>query len=344
MTSAALLCTVNPCVDGGDMNLLDLMASGDDLRDKALERLEGILAQYASDDEDVQDEALARAISLCGKEWGSYRAGLEELAKRKEAQACADPLAAEMEALRLREEGEDPGTLIRAARARHGAAGRMDGERAAIVARYGSLQAAVSPSPIETLFIAAAAHLADPDLSALGGEGVGTTGDSDPWGPLAGWSVPWHDVPPILAEAVSSDCPLPTTVGDARAEALTWEQRKREREILADGPGKAALPTACAARHRLVEDVWRRDLPVRSPADFEARLDYWASRGGDDGTGYGILLLDWRRLGALVTPAASENTKEKARRLKAENPDWSLARIGQELGISRQAVHKHLKP
>lgn len=317
------------------MNLLDLMESGEALRVKALDRLEGIVAQYDSEDEDVQDEALARAITLCGKEWGSYRAGLEELAKRREEMPAGDPLAAEMEALRLREEAEEPGTLIRVARARRNAAGRMDADRAAIIARYGSLEAAISPSPIETMFVAAAAHLAEagPDASP-----------DDPWAPLAGWAVPWHDIPPALADAVAAACPLPATVGDARAEALTWEERKREREALADGPGKAALPTACAARHRLVEDAWRRDLPVRNPAEFEARLDYWASRGGDDGTGYGILLLDWRRLGSLVVPSApGESTKDKARRLKADNPTWSLARIGKELGITRQAVHKHLK-
>lgn len=326
------------------MNLLDLMESGEDLREKALDRLEGILAQYGSDDDDTQDEALARAISLCGKEWGSYRAGLEELAKRKEAGSGADALAAEMDALLLREEAEDPGAMIRANRARRTQAGRMDAERAAIVARYGSLEAAINPSPIEALFIAAAAALADAPMPLdEDAEPTGAPGD-DPWASLAGWSVPWHDVPPELAQAVAAACPLPSTIGDARAEALTWEERKRERGLLADGPGKAALPTACAARHRLVEDAWRRDLPVRSPAEFEARLDYWASRGGDDGAGYGVLLLDWRRLGNFMVPAAAgESTKDKARRLKAENPTWSLARIGKELGISRQAVHKHLR-
>lgn len=327
------------------MNLLDLMGAGEDLREKALDRLEGILAQYSSEDDDVQDEALARAISLCGKEWGSYRAGLEELATRKETAVADDPLAAEMEALRLREEAEDPGAMIRAVRARRTLAGRMNAERTAIVARYGSLQAAIDPSPIETMFVAAAAHLAEVEAPMAGEEAEASTDPvDDPWAPLAGWSVPWHEVPAVLIQAVTAACPLPSTVGDARAEALTWEERKRERELLADGPGKAALPTACAARHRLVEDAWRRDLPVRSPAEFEGRLDYWASRGGDDGAGYGVLLLDWRRLGGLLVPAtAGESTKEKARRLKAENPTWSLARIGKELGISRQAVHKHLK-
>lgn len=321
------------------MNLLDLMESGEALREKALDRLEGILAQYASDDEDVQDEALARAITLCGKEWGSYKAGLEELARRKETHPQDDPLVAEMEALRLREEADDPGAMIRSARIRRSATGRMNAEKAAVIARYGSFEAATSPSPIETMFVAAASHLVD---ETFPGETAAPA--SDPWAPLAGWSVPWHEIPAALAAAISAACPLPQTVADARAEALTWEQRRREREILADGSGKAALPTACAARHKLVEDAWRRDLSVRSPAEFEARLDYWASRGGDDATGYGVLLLDWRRLGGLSFAAvATESTKDKARRLKAEHPDWSLARIGKELGISRQAVHKHLR-
>ncbi len=329
------------------MNLLDLMGAGEDLRDKALDRLEGILIQYESDDEDVQDEALARAITLCGKEWGSYKAGLEELAKRTESQGGeADPLAAEMAALRLREEADDPGAMSRAARARRSQTGRENAERAAVIARYGSLEAAISPSPIETMFVSAAAHLAD-DMPQWGPEtpvSPSQEAEADPWAPLAGWSVPWHEIPPALMQAVTAACPLPASVADARAEALTWEQRRREREILAEGPGKAALPTACAARHRLVEDAWRRDLPVRNGAEFEARLDYWASRGGDDGAGYGVLLLDWRRLGSLLVPAGGgESTKEKARRLKADHPDWSLARIGKELGISRQAVHKHLK-
>ncbi|NFV79830.1 HTH domain-containing protein [Magnetospirillum aberrantis] len=325
------------------MNLLDLMQAGEDLRDKALDRLESIVAQYSSSDDDVQDEALARAISLCGKEWGSYKAGLEELVRRREAHSSStdDPLAIEMEVLRLREEAEDPGALIRMARARRQLGGQENTERAMIVARYGSFEAAVSLTPVETMFVSAACHLADSDPLAVDGEGIAEA--DGPWATLAGWSVPWHEIPAALALVVTDVCPLPTSVADARAEALSWEERKREREILADGPGKAVLPTACAARHRMVEDAWRRDLPVRDAAEFEARLDYWASRGGDDGTGYGVLLLDWRRLGGMALPSSGERTKEKARRLRAEHPDWSLARIGKELGISRQAVHKHLK-
>lgn len=308
------------------MNLLDLMTTGEDLREKALDRLDGIIAMYTSDDEDVQDEALARAITLCGKEWGGYKPGLEELAKRKEA---ADAL---VDALRLREEADDPGSMIRAARTRRTLIGKLDGERAAIVARYGSLDAAIQPSPIECMFVDAAASLAD------------DRDDADPWSPLAGWSVPWHDIPHELAAAVTIACPLPTSVADARAEALTWDERKREREVLTDGPGAAALPTACAARHRLVTDLWARGLPVRDTAELEARLEYWTSRGGDNGAGYRVLTEDVRRLSASGGFAAvGEGTKEKARRLKAENPDWSLARIGKELGITRQAVHKHLR-
>ncbi|MBC7905812.1 MAG: hypothetical protein H7Y60_03575 [Rhodospirillaceae bacterium] len=305
------------------MNLLDLMTTGEDLREKALDRLEGIIALYASDDEDVQDEALARAITLCGKEWGGYKPGLEELAKRKED---ADAL---VDALRLREEADDPGTMVRTARARRALAGKLDGERAIIVARYGSLEAAIKPSPIECMFVDGAAHLADPD-------------DADPWSPLAGWSVPWHDIPAELVTAVTNACPLPTTVADARAEALTWDERKRERDLLSDGPGAAALPTACTARHQLVAQLWSRGLAVRDPAELEARLEYWTTHGGDDGAGYAIIAEDVRRLSGGFAKVG-EGTKDKVRRLKAEHPDWSLARIGKELCITRQAVHKHLR-
>ncbi|MEW5728029.1 MAG: HTH domain-containing protein [Pseudomonadota bacterium] len=313
------------------MDLFDLMTKGADPEDLALDRLESIVSLFQSDDDAVQDEALARAIGLCGKQWGGYKAGMEALARRREAGADGSVDGA-LEALRLREEAEDPGMLIRAARVRRAERGREDDERAAVVARYGGLEAALAPTPLERMFIDAAAHLAEGD-------------PPDPWSPLAGWHLPWHEVPPPLRQAIEGACRLPATVTDARDEALTWDARKRDLALLSDGPGEVVLPTACAARHRVVEDLWRRGLAVRDAVEFEARLRYWAERGGDDGTGYAVLLSDLARLASLV-PAGrggGESTKEKARRLRAENPGWSLARIGQELGISRQAVHKHLK-
>lgn len=316
------------------MDLFDLMTKDQDPEDLALDRLEGIVALYGSDDESVSDEALARAIGLCGKQWGGYKQGIEALARRVEERA-ADPLVGSMEALTLREEAEDPGALILAARLRRSERSRESAARAALIARYGSLDEALNPSPIERLFIEAAENLSDRDEN----------GSIDPWSSLAGWSLPWHEIPELLRQAVIAACPLPATITDARDETLTWESRKAELELLADGPGDAALPTACTARHRLVEDLWRRGLPARSVEELEARLDYWASRAGDDGLGYGVILEDLRTLaasGALAGKMA-ESTKDKARRLKAENPGWSLARIGQDLGISRQAVHKHLK-
>lgn len=316
------------------MDLFDLMTKGQDPEVMALDRLEGIVALYDSDDEAVQDEALARAINLCGKQWGGYKAGMEALARRAEDSAT-DAMAGTLTGLKLREEGDDPGAMIRMTRQRRTEAGKESAARAALIARYGSLDQALTPTPVERLFIEAAEPLSDPDEN----------GSIDPWSPLAGWSLPWHEIPAPLREAVIAACPLPATVTDARDEALSWDSRKAELELLEDGPGNAALPTACAARHRLVEDLWRRDLPVRSVAELEARLEYWAGRGGDDGLGYGIIQADLR--GLLLSGAfrsqAPESTKDKARRLKAENPGWSLARIGQELGISRQAVHKHLK-
>lgn len=309
------------------------MTKGGDPQEKALDRLATIIELYDSADEDVQDEALARAITFCGKEWGGYKAGLLALARRQEDRAN-DQLDGLLAAMRLREEADEPGTLIRIARERRAEEGRVCDERAAVIARYGSEDAAIGPTPVERVFVEAAEHLSDPDEN----------GGIDPWSSLAGWAMHWHDLPDALREAVAAACPLPATILDARDEALTWEARRQELAVLVDGPGHPALPTACAARHRMVEDLWRRDIPARTVVELEARLEYWATRGGDDRAGYGVALADLRRLAAAggLRPAG-EGTKEKARRLKAENPDWSLARIGKALGISRQAVHKHLK-
>ncbi|CAA7616054.1 HTH domain-containing protein [Magnetospirillum sp. UT-4] len=315
------------------MDLVDLMVSGVDPREQALDHLERIITLYQSPDDAVQDEAMARAITFCGKEFGGYKAGLLMLARRRE-ETSDEQLDALLDAMRLREEADDPGSLIRLARDARSAKGRADAGRAAVIARYGSLEAARGPTPVEMPFVEATRHLVVAD-----GDGPG-----DAWAPLAGWSLPWHDIPPELRHAVASACPLPTTVLDARAEAVVWMQRREELSLLGDGRGNAALPTACAARHRLVEALWSRELPAASAADFEARLVYWADLGDDDGTGYGVLLGDLRRLNAAGGfTGGGERTKDKCRRLKAEHPEWSLGRIGKELGISRQAVHKHLK-
>lgn len=308
------------------MDLLDLMSGGDDLREKALDRLEGIVALYHSDHDDVQDEALARAISLCGKEWGGYRDGIEALALRTEQRS---PDSSDVPI--LREEAENPGEIIRSARESRQIAQRKNAERDAIAARYGSIQAALAPNSMERLFVDSAQDLAD-------------DGDLDPWTALAGWQVPWHDLPPALVQAITDCRPLPETLVQARAETLMWDERLRERTLLQDGEGRAVLPTACSARHRLVMDLWRKDLPVRDGADLEARLSYWSERADGDSTGYAIILAGFRALmESGVLGQGGESTKGKARRLRQDHPEWSLARIGAELGISRQAVHKHLK-
>jgi len=310
------------------MDLIDLMTTGRNPEDAALDRLEAILGRYESEDPAQQDEAFERARAYCDAHWGAYQTGLEALADRIEANA-ADPLEGSLASLRWRQEAEDPFSLIRLIRRRREAADNGEAARAAIIQRYGGEEAARRPTPLERTFITAAAPLADDT-------------ESDEFGPLAGWSVHWHPLPEALRTAVTAACPLPRSVTDARAECLAWEDRRDELALLGGGPGAAVLPTACAARHRVVEDLWRRELPADNVADLLARLDFWVARGGDDGLGYTVVREDLRRLAASFGRSAG-GTREMARRLKTEHPDWSLAKIGKQLGISRQAVHKHLK-
>lgn len=309
---------------------MDLLGSPErpaERREPALERLKAIVAHYQSADAAVRQEALGRAMVLCGQEWGGYGRGLLALAEYLDRRADDDPAAALL-ALRLREEADDPGSLLRAAEAREARAGGQDRRRQAVVARYGSEQAALGPTPLERRFVEAAVALA--------------ADAADPWSALAGWDLPWHPLPEAVAQAVSGACPLPETIAAARAECLRWQERLAELEVLADGSGTAMLPTACAARKLVVENLWARALPARSWDDLRLRLDYWAGRDGDHGGGYALLCREWDALCHAALPMV-EGSREKCRRLRAENPGRSLADIGRELGISRQAVHKHLK-
>lgn len=305
------------------MDLLQLIDGADDHRAKALGRLDGIIALYRSADAAVREEAMGRAMMFCSKEWGGYGQGLFALADQLEAENRLD------EALMVRLEAEDPGAIIRQTEADLAEAAMIGDERQAIIARYGSEEDARGPTALECLFI---------DATRDRQEDV-----DDPWSPLSGWSVPWHPIPDELAHDVAIACPMPESIGDAQAEALAWDQRLAELEILGEGPGSAVLPTACAVRHQLVRQAWARELEVTSLADFQMRLRYWQSHG-QDGAGYDVLAADLARLLAQGTQVvAKEDTKAKCRRLHLQHPDWPLARIGKELRISRQAVHKHLQ-
>lgn len=291
------------------MDLFDLMSQGRE--DKALDRLEGMLALYESEDEAEQDAALDRARTFCDLEWGSYPAGLEVLAGRWAARH-GDGAVAAMQAIGLHEEGARPGSIIRAVRLRRlREFSRLD-ERAGVIGHYGSVEAVFRPTEFEETFLRAA----------------GTTADG-----------------PDLEAAMAAAHPMPATVEAARTECLRWEGRLRHMELVSEeGATPPALPPACAVRHRLVEAAWRRETPSASVADFSARLEYWAGRAAEDGSGYGVLAADFEALSkSLGTRSGGPSTKDKARALREANPDWSLARIGKELGISRQAVHKHLK-
>lgn len=291
------------------MDLFDLMSQGRE--DKALDRLEGMLALYESQDEAEQDAALERARTFCDLEWGSYPAGLEVLARRWAARH-GDGAVAAMQAISLHEEGTRPGSIIRAVRLRRlRELSRLD-ERAEVIRRYGSAEAVFRPTEFELPFIRAA-ETADGDAGA----------------------------------AIAAAHPMPATVEAARAECLRWEGRLRHMELATEeeeGTAPPVLPPACAVRHRLVEAIWRQGVPSAGAADFSARLEYWSTRAAEDGSGYAILAADFEGLaGLLAGRGGGPSTKDKARALRAANPDWSLARIGKELGISRQAVHKHLK-
>jgi len=298
---------------------------------EALSLLDRLVDRYESEDVSAQDTAFAAAQSLCHAVWGSYQAGFEALARKIESSASGTVDSA-LRVLRVQEEVVEPGSLIRAVRLQRERTGSRNAERARVIERYGNEATARAPTALETMLIDSARALAEPGS------------EDDPYAPLSGWHLPWHEPPEPLRAAVAAALPVPTTIVAARDECRQWDQRKQDLDLMiGDAPGSVGLPTACAARHWLVERMWRQDLSATGPADLLARLEYWIERGGDDGSGYRILLADLNAGAGGMLRDPEGGSHARILRLKAEHPDWSLARIGQKLGISRQAVHKHLK-
>ena len=281
-----------------------------------LDLLAALVRRYELDDPGRQDEALEAARRLGRAVWGGYAEGLEALARRVESRRDGDPVARAMRVLALREEAADPGHLVRAARRRQAAmAGRVEGP-------------VPSPAPPPTLTEEDAAVEAGRPLADLGED------PRDPCARLAGWSEPWQPPPAALREVVERVRPLPDSVVAARDETLTWRRRRAS--------PRAVLPTACAARAWVVEDLWARRLPAKDWSDLLARLEYWAERDGGEESIFNVLRGDVETL-SRKGAAPAEGTAARVRELREAHPDWSLARIGQAVGISRQAVHKHLK-
>lgn len=164
-------------------------------------------------------------------------------------------------------EEREPGYKARQAAERAERHRREEEYRASVVAKYGSVEAALAPSPPERALLAATAHLERKAWKefANGRFRVDT---------LDGWDDPMViDEPPArVVEAVSNAYPLPQTVVEAAAEVAHWEMREQEITAAGHYQHDYVLSLACELRRHLVRKLYESGLPAHSVDDVHARL------------------------------------------------------------------------
>ena len=140
--------------------------------------------------------------------------------------------------------------------------------RAALIAKYGSIDAATAPCERERLILAAVARWR-------------TVRDNPRWThALDGWTG-WalaarKEVPAHVIEAIEQAYPLPTTFAQAKAEHDYWTDRNQELEDAfsddGDLPGNNELDLPTEIRAEIVRALAEHELPVTTLANLHARF------------------------------------------------------------------------
>lgn len=144
-------------------------------------------------------------------------------------------------------------------------------ERDAVIARYGSDDAAQAPTERERLLADATAPLIRTERRTFS-NGMFTVSTLDGWNGDG-------DLPESVRAAVAGAYPLPSSVAEALAEHLWWEARWHDLDLVVGGGCQDfSFGHAVEARRRVLEELIERDeaLPARSAADIRARLQYIA--------------------------------------------------------------------
>ncbi len=156
---------------------------------------------------------------------------------------------------------------------------KTETERNAVIARYGSREAALARRDREQLLQDAVADLL-----------VRHDPDTDPPGrwhaSLDGWdrSSLVHPSPTVSAR-IERAFPLPTSVRGAKDEFEYWQQRSYELEMLMGRPGDPQLDLPAMCRAQRVQALYERELPIRSIDDLHLRLQFAVSPAWADDTG-----------------------------------------------------------
>jgi hypothetical protein len=173
---------------------------------------------------------------------------------------------------------------------------KTETERQAVIARYGSREAALARSDREQIL-----HDAVADLL------VRQDPDADPPGrwhaSLDGWDRSLLRPSSAVLARIEQAFPLPNTVRQAKDEFEYWNRRSNELEMLLGRPGDTQLDLPAICRARRVQALYEHELPIRSIDDLHLRLQFSVNPEWADDTGEALPLILEAFEALIVAPA-----------------------------------------
>ena len=215
--------------------------------------------------------------------------------------------------------------------------------RVALIAKYGSIDAATAPCERERLILAAVRRWR-------------TIRDNPRWThALDGWQnsafTARGRAPAHVIEAIEQAYPLPTTFAQAKAEHDYWTDRNQELEDAfsddGDLPGNNELDLPTEIRAEIVRALAEHELPVATLADLHARFAMYRESESKNDTIEAALFRD---IGAMalresqvsnVTTTSAPSPVHEAGRIEGllkTHPEWSDRRIARAGGWSPTTV------
>ena len=169
--------------------------------------------------------------------------------------------------------------------------------RNAVIARYGSRDAALARSDREQIL-----HDAVADLL------VRQDPDADPPGrwhaSLDGWDRSLLHPSPRVLDRIERALPLPNSVRQAKDEFEYWNLRSNELEMLMGRPGDSQLDLPAICRARRVQALYERELPILSIDDLHLRLQFSVNPEWADDTGEALPSILEAFEALIIAPAA----------------------------------------
>jgi hypothetical protein len=141
--------------------------------------------------------------------------------------------------------------------------------RKAVIAKYGSEDAAKAPNAMERAVDEAVAPFARKVMKKF-------SNGSFPCNSLDGWTGDFDkkELPKRVEAAIRAALPMPTTIAEAKAEVDAWREREDELAAVWEEPEHRGehLSLGCVARKRLVDDMVDHGLRAGSAADMLTRF------------------------------------------------------------------------